>query len=44
MLGQEIDRLNLVLREKSNELNDISNQYRLVQDENRRKTELLNEL
>jgi hypothetical protein len=42
MLGQEIDRLNLVLRDKSNEANDIGNQYKLAQEDSRRKAEIIN--
>jgi len=42
MLGQEIDRLNLVLREKSNEVSDFANQYKLALEDNRKKSDLIN--
>jgi hypothetical protein len=42
LLGQEIDRLNLVLREKTGELSDANNRIRQQEDEIKRKTEYLN--
>ncbi len=44
LLGKEIDRLNLVLREKAGELNDALNQNRMLQEDSRKKDEYINEL
>ena len=41
LLGQEIDRLNLVLREKTADVSDVTNRYRLLEEEHTRKTEYI---
>jgi hypothetical protein len=44
LLGKEIDRLNLVLREKTADVSDANNTIRVLEDEARRKNEYINEL
>ena len=44
LLGQEIDRLNLVLREKTGEISDLNNRYKILEDDSRRKADYIEEL
>lgn len=44
LLGKEIDRLNLVLREKTADLSDSNNRIKVLDEEVRRKNDYINEL